>query len=47
VQRLQGTLTATGVHRLLLMVEGGGTERRTVENIRRLGSEVLPALCGS
>jgi hypothetical protein len=34
----------TGVRRLLLMVEVGGSPRRTVANIRRLGRAVLPAL---
>jgi alkanesulfonate monooxygenase SsuD/methylene tetrahydromethanopterin reductase-like flavin-dependent oxidoreductase (luciferase family) len=44
VQRLQATLATTGVRRLLLMVEGGGDPRRTLDNIERLGREVLPSL---
>ncbi|WP_432842057.1 LLM class flavin-dependent oxidoreductase [Dactylosporangium sp. CA-092794] len=43
-RRLRATLAATGVRRLLLMVEGGGDPRRTLANINRLGREVLPAL---
>jgi alkanesulfonate monooxygenase SsuD/methylene tetrahydromethanopterin reductase-like flavin-dependent oxidoreductase (luciferase family) len=44
VQRLVGTVGRTGVRRLLLMVEGGGTRQHTMDNIERLGAQVLPAL---
>jgi len=33
-----------GAVELLLMVEGAGDRRRTLENLRRLGAEVLPRL---
>ncbi|GAA1538967.1 LLM class flavin-dependent oxidoreductase [Dactylosporangium maewongense] len=44
VRRLAGTLTGTGVRRVLLMVEAGGTPERTIRNIDRFGAEVLPVL---
>ncbi|WP_426514948.1 hypothetical protein ACPPVO_47585 [Dactylosporangium sp. McL0621] len=44
VRRLRATLAGTGVRRLLLMVEGGGDPRRTLDNIHRLGRDVLPQL---
>jgi alkanesulfonate monooxygenase SsuD/methylene tetrahydromethanopterin reductase-like flavin-dependent oxidoreductase (luciferase family) len=44
VERLAGTLEATGVRRLLLMVEGGGDPDLTAAAIHRLGRDVLPAL---
>jgi luciferase family oxidoreductase group 1 len=44
VERLAGTVERTGIRRLLLMVEGAGDRRRTLENLRRLGAEVLPRL---
>jgi alkanesulfonate monooxygenase SsuD/methylene tetrahydromethanopterin reductase-like flavin-dependent oxidoreductase (luciferase family) len=44
VQRLAGTVAATGVRRLLLMVEGAGEPQRILGNIARLGREVLPPL---
>ncbi|MFG2043680.1 LLM class flavin-dependent oxidoreductase [Dactylosporangium sp. NPDC048998] len=44
VRRLRATLAVTGVRRLLLMVEGGGDPRRTLDNIERLGRDVLPGL---
>ncbi|WP_432970283.1 LLM class flavin-dependent oxidoreductase [Dactylosporangium sp. CA-233914] len=44
VQRLAATIGATGVRRLLLMVEGAGEPARTLANIERLGREVLPPL---
>ncbi|KMS85066.1 alkane 1-monooxygenase [Streptomyces regensis] len=37
-------VTATGVDRVLMMVEGGGSRARTLDTIRRLGAEVLPAV---
>jgi alkanesulfonate monooxygenase SsuD/methylene tetrahydromethanopterin reductase-like flavin-dependent oxidoreductase (luciferase family) len=43
-QRLTDTISATGVRRLLLMVEGAGDPTRTLANIARLGAEVLPRL---
>ncbi|MGI5240699.1 LLM class flavin-dependent oxidoreductase [Dactylosporangium sp. CA-139066] len=44
VARLHAALAATGVRRLLLMVEGGRDPGRTRDNIERLGREVLPEL---
>ncbi|MEV4838973.1 LLM class flavin-dependent oxidoreductase [Nonomuraea sp. NPDC049486] len=44
VERLTRTAEATGVERFLLMVEGAGDKDRVVENVRRLGAEVLPRL---
>ncbi|MER7281982.1 LLM class flavin-dependent oxidoreductase [Dactylosporangium sp. NPDC000244] len=44
VRRLAATIGATGVRRLLLMVEGAGEPARTLANIERLGREVLPPL---
>jgi hypothetical protein len=41
---LADTVTATGVRRLLLMVEGAGDPTATLANIARLGTEVLPHL---
>jgi alkanesulfonate monooxygenase SsuD/methylene tetrahydromethanopterin reductase-like flavin-dependent oxidoreductase (luciferase family) len=46
VRRLAATIAATGVRRLLLMVEGAGDPARTSANIARLGTEVLPYLRG-
>ena len=37
-------MAVTGVRRLLLMVEGAGDPARTLANITRLGTEVLPHL---
>jgi hypothetical protein len=34
----------TGIRHILLMVEGTGDQRRTVETIERIGAEVLPRL---
>lgn len=36
------TAKNTGIEHFILMVEGPGDHRRTVENVRRLGAEVLP-----
>ncbi len=44
VRRLIDTVAATGVRRLLLMVEGAGDPDRTLTNIARLRAEVLPQL---
>lgn len=50
VRRLAATVASTGVRRVLLMVEAGGTPERTLRNLERLGSDVIPALrrrCGT
>nr|WP_275412865.1 LLM class flavin-dependent oxidoreductase [Planotetraspora phitsanulokensis] len=44
VDTIRATAERTGLRHLILMVEGGGDHARTLENIARLGSEVLPAL---
>jgi alkanesulfonate monooxygenase SsuD/methylene tetrahydromethanopterin reductase-like flavin-dependent oxidoreductase (luciferase family) len=44
VASLKRTAEVTGIGHLILMVEGSGNHRRTLENINRLGSEVLPHL---
>ncbi|WP_157253892.1 LLM class flavin-dependent oxidoreductase [Nonomuraea typhae] len=44
-ERILATAEATGLRHLILMVEGGGPGR-TLENIRRLGAEVLPKVKG-
>jgi alkanesulfonate monooxygenase SsuD/methylene tetrahydromethanopterin reductase-like flavin-dependent oxidoreductase (luciferase family) len=44
VQRLAQAVAATGARRLLLMVEGAGDPARTVANIGRLGTQVIPQL---
>jgi hypothetical protein len=41
---MAATIQATGVRHLLCMAEGAGNPDRTVENITRLGAEVLPVL---
>ncbi|MBB5076104.1 LLM class flavin-dependent oxidoreductase [Nonomuraea endophytica] len=41
VERIRRTAEVTGLRHLVLMVEGGGPDR-TLDNIRRLGREVLP-----
>lgn len=41
-ETILATADATGLRHLILMVEGAGDHRRTLENIRRLGAEVLP-----
>ncbi|GAA4732741.1 LLM class flavin-dependent oxidoreductase [Phytohabitans rumicis] len=43
VQRLAGTLAATGVRHVLLVVEGAGPDR-VLEVIERIGADVLPRL---
>jgi alkanesulfonate monooxygenase SsuD/methylene tetrahydromethanopterin reductase-like flavin-dependent oxidoreductase (luciferase family) len=43
-RRLLCTAATTGVEHAILVVEGHGDPARTLENIRRLGAEVLPAL---
>ncbi|GAA3132762.1 LLM class flavin-dependent oxidoreductase [Planomonospora alba] len=42
VASIERTAAATGLRHLILMVEGAGDHARTLENIRRLGAEVLP-----
>jgi alkanesulfonate monooxygenase SsuD/methylene tetrahydromethanopterin reductase-like flavin-dependent oxidoreductase (luciferase family) len=42
--RLAATAERTGVNRFALLVEGTGDLAATEENVRRLGSEVLPLL---
>ncbi|MGJ6968428.1 LLM class flavin-dependent oxidoreductase [Streptosporangium sp. G11] len=46
VETIRRTREATGLEHLILMVEGAGEHARTLENIRRLGAEVLPRLGG-
>ena len=41
---MTATVELTGIRHLLCMVEGGGNRGRTLENITRLGAEVLPAV---
>jgi alkanesulfonate monooxygenase SsuD/methylene tetrahydromethanopterin reductase-like flavin-dependent oxidoreductase (luciferase family) len=41
---MTATIESTGIRHLLCMVEGGGGRSRTLENIARLGTEVLPAV---
>jgi alkanesulfonate monooxygenase SsuD/methylene tetrahydromethanopterin reductase-like flavin-dependent oxidoreductase (luciferase family) len=43
-RKILRTATRTGVRRLILLVEGAGEHRRTLENVARLGSQVLPLL---
>ncbi|MGW5263296.1 LLM class flavin-dependent oxidoreductase [Microbispora sp. NPDC004025] len=44
VEKITTTAGRTGLRHLILMVEGAGDRRRTLENIARLGAEVLPAV---
>lgn len=44
VRKIRTTAERTGLRHLILMVEGAGDHGRTLENIARLGAEVLPAL---
>ncbi|GGP97015.1 alkanal monooxygenase [Streptosporangium pseudovulgare] len=41
-ERIARTAGATGLRHLILMVEGAGDHARTLDNIRRLGEQVLP-----
>ncbi|MEO3794892.1 LLM class flavin-dependent oxidoreductase [Nonomuraea sp. B10E15] len=43
-ETLLRTAERTGIEHFILMVEGLGEHRRTLENIRRFGDEVLPLL---
>jgi alkanesulfonate monooxygenase SsuD/methylene tetrahydromethanopterin reductase-like flavin-dependent oxidoreductase (luciferase family) len=44
VQRLLESAERTGIHQVIMMVEGAGTLSATLANITRLGTEVLPRL---
>ncbi len=41
---LAATAQRTGIGHIILLVEGAGDRTRTLENITRLGAEVLPLL---
>ena len=43
-EQLARTIRRTGIRRLLLMVEGTGDIRKTMRNINRIGTQVLPLL---
>ncbi|NAS23626.1 LLM class flavin-dependent oxidoreductase [Herbidospora sp. NEAU-GS84] len=47
VRVMRETLRTTGLTRLILLVEGAGDHRRTLENVARLGREVLPHVSGA
>jgi hypothetical protein len=42
VESLVATVRRTGVRELILLVEAAGSHERTMDNIARLGAEVLP-----
>jgi len=44
VRRLNDAVARTGIRHILLMAEGAGDPAATVENITRLGTQVLPRL---
>ena len=44
IDRLRSSAERTGMRRFILMVEGAGTYDRTLDNIARLGAQVLPHL---
>nr|WP_062337511.1 LLM class flavin-dependent oxidoreductase [Herbidospora sakaeratensis] len=44
VRVLRETIRTTGLDRVILLVEGAGDHRRTLENVARLGRDVLPPL---
>lgn len=46
VERLQASAAATGLRDVIMLVEGVGDHARTIENVARLGAEVLPDLAG-
>ena len=46
VARLHESAERTGIGHVIMMVEGGGSRDRTLANIERLGTQVLPALRG-
>jgi hypothetical protein len=41
---LATTARCTGIGHVILLVEGAGDRTRTLENVRRLGAEILPHL---
>ncbi|WP_103564217.1 LLM class flavin-dependent oxidoreductase [Actinomadura rubteroloni] len=41
---IRATIDATGIDRLMFLVEGAGSAAATLENLERLGTEVLPRL---
>ena len=43
-RRLNDAVARTGIRHILLMTEGAGDPAATVENITRLGTQVLPRL---
>jgi alkanesulfonate monooxygenase SsuD/methylene tetrahydromethanopterin reductase-like flavin-dependent oxidoreductase (luciferase family) len=45
-RRLTDAIAGTGVRHVMLMVEGAGDAAATVENIARLGTQVIPRLRG-
>ncbi|GAA1209494.1 LLM class flavin-dependent oxidoreductase [Prauserella alba] len=44
IDRLRTGIATTGVDRVLMLVEGGGSRASTLATIERLGAEVLPVL---
>ncbi|HVL85749.1 MAG TPA: LLM class flavin-dependent oxidoreductase [Pseudonocardia sp.] len=44
VAHLRASAAASGIEHVVLLVEGAGDGRRALENVRRLGAEVLPRL---
>ncbi|MGC5010040.1 LLM class flavin-dependent oxidoreductase [Streptosporangium sp. DT93] len=46
VEMIERTAAATGLRHLILLVEGAGDRARVIENIERLGAEVLPRVRG-
>ncbi|WP_433247863.1 LLM class flavin-dependent oxidoreductase [Streptosporangium sp. CA-135522] len=46
VEKIRRTTETTGLEHLILMVEGAGDQARTLDNIRRLGAQVLPHVRG-
>lgn len=46
VARLRESAARTGLRHMILMLEGAGSQQRTLENIARFGVEVLPAVKG-
>lgn len=47
IDRIRAGIAATGVDRVLMLVEGGGSRASTLATIERLGADVLPVLRGS
>jgi hypothetical protein len=44
VARLRESAERTGIEHVIMMVEGAGDHRRTLDTIDRLGEQVLPEL---